>query len=249
MDLKKKPVNNKTSKERDKRPLKKFNSPDRRTPLLSAKKGNMIAITGGIGTGKTYVLDCFEKLGFAVFNADKTIHEMLKKDGKAFELVAKLFPQSATEDGIDRKVVGEEVFKNPEKLKLLESILHPLVREAQVAFIVNVKNTTGKSIIFEVPLLFENKREKNYDYIVCCIAPQNIQKERVLARKNMTEEKFNAILKHQVSDKVRIKGSHFIIKTGRTSLDTFKQVKALVFDESRNKKSGIGHRNNRAIPK
>jgi dephospho-CoA kinase len=91
--------------------------------------GSLIAITGGIGTGKTTVLQCFERLGYEVFNADKVVHALMAKTGEAFQMVAKLFPQAVTDEGIDRLKVGEEVVKNPTKLKELEAILHPMVRE------------------------------------------------------------------------------------------------------------------------
>jgi dephospho-CoA kinase len=204
---------------------------------LIPRNNAMIAVTGGIGSGKTFVLECFEKLGFAVFNSDKAIHDLLGKDGKAFSVVAKLFPNAVTEEGINRKVISNEVFKDSGYLKELEAVLHPMVRQAQVEFIVKTKNSTGGSMVFEVPLLFENKREKNYDYVVSCVLPKQIQKERVLGRKNMTEEKFNDILKRQVQDKVRLKGSHFIIRTGSNPIDTMEQVRAAVLNDSFKKRS------------
>lgn len=247
----KKIIENKDNKG-NKKPFKKSSKSSIGRPirkiLLDPKKGSLIAITGGIASGKSTVLACFEKLGFEVFNSDRAIHEMMKKDGAAFARVAKLCPEAITDEGIDRKVLSQKVFTNPEKLKELESILHPLVRKAQVDLMVKTKNSSGKSIVFEVPLLFENKREKSYDYVVVCSAPKEKQKERAMARNNMTEEKFNAIIEKQVSDSVRLKGAHIVIKTGRTIEDTFKQVKAVIFDAN-NKRINSGHRNNRPKPK
>lgn len=241
----------KEQKNKKTKPFKKSQTPyDKqivRKILLDPKKGSLIAITGGIASGKSTVLACFEKLGFEVFNSDRAIHELLKKDGAAFSQVAKLCPESISEEGIDRKILSQKVFTNPEKLKELESILHPMVRKAQVDMVVRIKNSTGKSIVFEVPLLFENKREKAYDYVVVCSAPKEKQKERALARNNMTEEKFNVIIEKQVSDSVRLKGAHVVIKTGRTIEDTLKQVKAVIFDAN-NKRINSGHRNNRPKP-
>lgn len=246
----KKIVENKQKKS-DKKPFKNSSKPVSgrlvRRILLDPRKGSLIAITGGIATGKSTVLACFEKLGFEVFNSDRAIHEMMKKDGAAFSQVSKLYPEAVNSEGIDRKILSQKVFTNPEKLKELESILHPLVRQAQVDLMVKTKNSSGKSIVFEVPLLFENKREKSYDFVVVCSAPKEKQKERAMARNNMTEEKFNAIIEKQVSDSVRLKGAHIVIKTGRTIEDTFKQVKAVIFDAN-NKRVNSGHRNNRPKP-
>ncbi len=216
--------------------------------LLNPNKGNIIGITGSIASGKTFVLECFKKLGFAVFNADEAVHQLLTREGKAFDLVAKLCPESVTEQGIDRQILGANVFSIPEKLKQLEAILHPLVRDAQVQFMVNIKKTSGKSMVFEVPLLFENNREKFYDHVVVTIAPKPIQKERALLRKNMTEEKFDAIISKQLSDAIKIKKADFVIKTGRTPEDTFKQVRSLVYHAG-NQRNRPRHRDDRAYKK
>lgn len=199
--------------------------------LLSPKAGSVIAITGGIATGKSFALECFKKLGFEVFNADHAVHALIKKEGQGFKAVAELFPMAVKEEGIDRKIVGEEIAIHPEKLQKLEAILHPLVREAQVNFLVNLKKTSGKSAIFEVPLLFENKRESNYDYIVVTHTPFPIQKQRALARPAMTEEKLDAILKRQLPQGVKLKKAHIVINTGKSFEDTFKQIKAVIKDE------------------
>ncbi len=231
-----------------KKPHDRRPTPAYKGPLLDPKAGKLIAITGGIGTGKTFVLEGFAKLGFIVFNADRAIHEMLKIGGAAYAEVAELFPEAVTPDGIDRKIMSDIVFSNIDKLKKLEAILHPKLRQAQVDLVVEVKKKHGNSVIFEVPLLFENKREGNYDFIILTTAPRSVQKERVLQRKNMTEEKFDAIIGQQVSDKIRLKGAHFVIKTGRSKEDTLRQIRVIVKDES-NQRDSIRHRDHRPIRK
>lgn len=200
--------------------------------LLSPKAGSIIAITGGIATGKSFVLECLRKLGFEVFNADHVVHELLKRTGKAFKPVSELFPLAVREDGMDRKAMSDEIIAHPEKLQKLEAILHTLVREAQVAFMVNLKKTSGRSAVFEVPLLFENKREGNYDYIIVTHVPFAVQKQRALARPSMTEEKLEAILKRQLPQGVKIKKAHIVINTGKGFEDTLKQIKAVIKDDN-----------------
>jgi dephospho-CoA kinase len=219
-----------------------------RKKLLNPTKGQIIGITGGIASGKTFVLECLKKLGFEVFNADEAVHKMLQKDGKAFLPISQLVPEAVCETGIDRKILGTQIFGNTEKLRQVEAILHPLVREAQVEFTVNVKKNTGKSMVFEVPLLFENRREQYYDLIIVTSCPLPIQKDRALARNNMTEEKFDAIIKRQMADSLRIKKADFVIKTGRSLEDTMKQVKELMFDATR-KRDFPRYRDNRANTK
>jgi dephospho-CoA kinase len=217
-------------------------------PLLDPKAGKLIAITGGIGTGKTFVLECFAKFGFAVFNADKAIHEMLEIGGAAYEEVAKLFPDAVTQEGIDRKIISDIVFADVEKLKQLETILHPKLRQAQLDLVIEVKKGHGSSVIFEVPLLFENKREGHYDFVILITAPKAIQKERVLQRKNMTQEKFDAIIGQQVSDKVRLRGAHFVINTGKNKEDTLRQIRKIVKNDGI-KRNSAGYRDHRPIRK
>lgn len=196
--------------------------------LLSPKDGKTIAITGGIATGKSFVLQCFEQLGFKVFNADREIHKMLMRGGAAFDEVSKLFPDAVTAEGIDRKVVGEDVFKSKEKLVALEKILHPKIQQAQLDMVIENKKGFQQTLVFEIPLLFENNRHKNFDYVITVTAPKEVQKERVLARNNMTEDKFNAIMERQVSDSIRLKSSHFVIRTGKGKEDTIRQIKSII---------------------
>ncbi len=213
-------------------------------PMIPLKAGKMIAITGSIASGKSFVLDCFENIGFEVFNYDRAIHKLLAKDGKGFAPVAKLFPEAVTDAGIDRKKLSSIVFQNPEKLKILEGILHPLARDAQVDFVINARKTSAKSMVFEVPLLFENNRQKSFDYVVVTHAPAEAIKERAMARDGMTEEKLAAILERQVKDAIRLKGAHAVIKTGGSKENTLKQVKSIV-KELNVKRNSTGHRNNR----
>lgn len=202
---------------------------DRKPRLLIAPNdGKLIALTGGIAAGKTFALQCFEKLGFRVFNADREIHKMLLRDGAAFAEVSKLFPNTVTEEGIDRKALGAEVFGSKEKLTALENILHPRIQQAQMDLMLENKKGLKQSIIFEIPLLFENNRQKHFDYVIVVTAPKEVQKERVMARNNMTEEKFNAIIERQVSDSIRLKGSHFVIRTGKGKEDTIRQIKSII---------------------
>lgn len=226
------------AKEQSKPRAKQPNKPRSQfEPLpLSPDAGHLIAVTGGIGTGKTFVLECFAKLGFAVFNADKVVHQLLERSGEAFPMVAKLFPQAVEEHGINRQIMGELVFADPSLLQQLEAILHPLVRQKQVEFMLQVKQQGNKSAVFEVPLLFENKREDQFKHIIVTSASPEIQKERVLQRPGMTEEKFMAIVKKQVPNSLRLKKAHHVIHTNKTPQDTLEQVRRIVLGHSPFKK-------------
>jgi dephospho-CoA kinase len=239
-------IENNQSKPADRKPFKKKLPPkgESRVNLISANSGKLVAITGAIATGKSFVLECFAKLGFEVFNYDKAVHSLMKREGKAFAMLSSLFPDAVNEHGIDRAQLSKIIVAHPEKLKILENILHPLARQAQIDFIVNVRKTSGKSIVFEVPLLFENNRQKAFDYVVVVTAPLAVSKERAFTRDGMTEEKYNTIIEKQVKDSVRLKGAHAVIKTGISKEATFNQVKNIV-KETHVRRNSTRHRDNR----
>ncbi|MDF3047619.1 MAG: coaE [Candidatus Midichloriaceae bacterium] len=205
--------------------------------LLDPNTGQLIAITGGIGSGKSFVLQYLKELGFVVFDADKAVHEMLASGGNAYEEVKRKFPNAVIDNEINRKALGEIVFKDNEKLSELEEIIHPKVKEARDACI---KQNAGKSVVCEIPLLFEKNQQDNYDLIIVTVAPIYKQRERALQRKDMTEDKFNAIIAKQVPDVIRLRGADFVIETGVSEQETKKQIREIIAD-GRNKRNSARH--------
>ena len=192
---------------------------------IAPNTGVIIGLTGGIGSGKSYILQSFKKLGFKVFDTDKAVHNLMKKNNDGYKQIAKLFPETAGARNINRPKLAKIVIGSKANLQKIEKILHPLVRKAQHKFAMENKKY---SIVFEVPLLFENKRESYYDYIVTASVKHDIQKSRVLLRKGMTQDKFNAIVAKQVSDTIRRKKADFIIDTNSSKRSTFNQIKDLI---------------------
>ena len=95
----------------------------------------VLGVTGSIAMGKSTVSTMLSHLNNPIHDADKTVHELMDTNGKAYHEIAKSFPAAVQVTGIDRTKIGREVFGNPKKLKELENILHPLVREARDKFI------------------------------------------------------------------------------------------------------------------
>ena len=142
-----------------------------------------IAITGNIGSGKSTITKIVRELGFKVFDSDLEVENvMMKKD-----LIKK--------NRIDRIKLGEFVFANPEELKKLEKIVHPKVWESRDKFFET--NRDEEAVFLDIPLLFENKLQSNFDFVIRTYVSPKVQKERVLKRKNMTHVKFNQIIKAQ----------------------------------------------------
>ncbi len=187
--------------------------------------GVVIGLTGGIGSGKSFILKCFESLGFKIFDTDKAVHELMKKGNEGYIKIANIFPSVVGIKGISRTKLSKIILQDKSNLVKLEKILHPLVRKAQQKFAAENKKY---SVVFEVPLLFENNREDYYDYVVASVVDQKTQKERVMKRKGMTEGKFNAIIGKQVSNLVRQKRADFIIDTNCSKRAVFTQIKELL---------------------
>jgi dephospho-CoA kinase len=194
--------------------------------IRAAKPNRMIIIglTGGIGMGKSTAAQILKTMGFPIYNADAEVHKLLKKDGKAVARVAKLFPETLHNYAIDRKMLGRAVFGKPRKLRRLEKILHPLVRQAEIAFVKNARKAKKRAVILEIPLLFETGGEKRCDITLCVTAPRVIQKSRVLSRLGMTEERFHAILKNQMPDAQKRKKADYIVPTGKGLAATEKHL-------------------------
>tara|TARA_B100000242_G_scaffold287661_1_gene254820 strand:- start:1216 stop:1827 length:612 start_codon:yes stop_codon:yes gene_type:complete len=157
-----------------------------------------IAITGNIGSGKSTITRIVRELGFKVFDADQEVEKaMMKKDliNKISEEFKSKIPGLIKRNKIDKVKLGEFVFSNTKELKKLEQIVHPKVWESKEKFF--DKNCNELVVFLDIPLLFEKKLQRNYDFIIRTFVSSKVQKERVLKRKNMTQVKFNKIIKTQ----------------------------------------------------
>ena len=159
-----------------------------------------IAITGNIGSGKSTITKIVRELGFKVFDSDSEVKKALtKKD--LINQISKEFkskiPGLVKRNKIDKAKLGEFVFSKPEELKKLEQIVHPKVWESKEKFF--EKNCNEQAVFLDIPLLFEKKLQSKFDFIIRTRVSEEVQKKRVLKRKNMTNDKFNNIRKAQIS--------------------------------------------------
>ncbi len=178
--------------------------------------------------GKTTTASLFQKEGIAIYDADAAVHEIYKPGGAAVAPLTALFPDAIIKGGVDRIRLGKLVLDNPAALKQLENIVHPLVGNMQLDFLRENAEQDAKMVVLDIPLLFENGGEKNIDVSILATAPYDIQKKRVLARKNMTEEKFHAILAKQMPDEEKRKKADFIVDTSKSVEDAYRQVKQII---------------------
>jgi dephospho-CoA kinase len=197
--------------------------------FLSPKGKQVIALTGGIGSGKSFVLKCLAKLGFNTISADDIVHKLLRADGAAYDLVGKIAPEAITKEGIDRNLLGIKVFGNKGLLAELEGILHPLVQEYAEKEISKARwQGNRQSLIYEVPLLFQTNQlaviKDRYDGVILTLCPPNKQVSRAIARNNMTAAKLSAIIEAQGDYWQYAKLSDWVVYTGATELSTYRQV-------------------------
>ena len=186
-----------------------------------------IGLTGSIGMGKSTTSKLFLKQGVPVYDADASVHKLYKKGQEGAKHIQKIFPKAITaEGGVNRDLLSKEVLGNKEKLKKLESIIHPLLIESRKLFF--KKNKDSKLCVLDIPLLFETGGEGSVDFTVVVSTSYEIQRKRVLARKNMTEEKLEKILSVQIPSEEKCKKADFIIDTSIDIDDAEKQVKDII---------------------
>ncbi|MEY3634535.1 MAG: hypothetical protein RLZZ61_945 [Pseudomonadota bacterium] len=190
------------------------------------KKPMIIGLTGSIGMGKSAVAAMFAVEGVPVFDADATVHDLQKAGGALVPAIETAFPGTTGVNGVDRKALGAAVFGDRERLALLESIIHPAVAERRKAFLASHQG--ADMILFDIPLLFEKGGQAGVDTVVVVSAPAPVQRERVLARPNMTPDKFEHIMALQMNDADKRARADYVIDTGKDINDTRADVRALV---------------------
>jgi dephospho-CoA kinase len=171
----------------------------------------VLGLTGSVGMGKSATAKMFEQEGVPVFDADAAVHRLY--GSKAAPLIEAAFPGTTLSGRVDRDRLSAKVVGDPDALKKLESIVHPLVRDGRHEFLANAKASGAKVAVLDIPLLFETESGEAVDKVVVASAPFDVQKKRVLARKGMTEEKFKAILARQMPDAEKRRRADFVVDT------------------------------------
>ena len=186
----------------------------------------VIGLTGSIGMGKSTTAKMFADAGIAVNDSDRVVHELYR--GEAVEPIEAAFPGSVRNGEVDRSELSRNLAKNPANFKLLESIVHPLVRERELAFLKAARESADDMVVLDIPLLYETGAEKRVDVVVVVSCDPEIQRKRVLERPGMTPEKFEMILGRQVPDAEKRRRADYVIDTGRGLDAARKQVQDII---------------------
>lgn len=186
----------------------------------------ILGLTGSIGMGKSTVAGMFAERGIPVFDADAVVRRLQGPGGTLVGPIETAFPGCTDAEGVDRHKLGEAVFNDPQALARLETIVHPAVRNARSRFL--IEHAADKLVVFDIPLLFEKGGIEEVDAVVVVSAPAEVQRQRVLARAGMTEQRLASILKLQVPDAEKRKRADYVINTGSSLGETRAAVTALV---------------------
>jgi dephospho-CoA kinase len=186
----------------------------------------VIGLTGSIGMGKSAAAKHFVKRGVPVCNADAEVHRLY--EAEAVPAISEAFPGAVRSGKVDRVLLAQAVAGSPQKLKQLESIVHPMVVKAEIDFLREQEKQGVKLAVLEIPLLFETDALSRVDVTVVVSAPEEVQRERVLARPGMTKEKLAALLRRQLSDKEKRARSDFVVDSGTTLQDMEQQIDKLI---------------------
>lgn len=185
----------------------------------------VLGLTGSIGMGKTTTANLFREMGAAVHDADATVHALYR--GAAVPLIEVEFPGVTSAGTVDRAKLSTQVLGKPEAMARLENLIHPLVREAENAFLAHCRTARLPVAVLDIPLLLETGHGR-CDAIIVVTAPPEVQRARVLARPGMTPERFAAILARQMPDAEKRRKAHFIVDTSRGLLSARQQVRSIL---------------------
>jgi dephospho-CoA kinase len=171
----------------------------------------IIGLTGSIGMGKSTTMQLFAEQGVPVYDADAAVHAVYA--GEAVPVVEAAFPGTTADGKVDRQKLSARVLGNPDALKKLEQIVHPMLGAHRQQFLADAEKSGAAVAVLDVPLLFETGGEKRVDAVVVVSAPAEMQRARVLARENMTQEKLDAILARQTPDAEKRRRADFVVDT------------------------------------
>ncbi len=186
----------------------------------------ILGLTGSIGMGKTTTAELFRKQGVPVHDADAVVHALY--EGEAVAAVEDAFPGVTIDGVIDRGRLGALVRNDPQAMRRLEALIHPLVRKNRADFIHAAARAGRKLIVLDIPLLFEVGADREVDATVVVSAPEAVQKERVSKRPGMTPEWLAFIMSKQMPDSEKRRRAHFIIDTSLGLAEAERQVRSLI---------------------
>jgi dephospho-CoA kinase len=188
----------------------------------------VLGLTGSIAMGKSTAADAFRRLGVPVHDADAAVHALMGPGGAAVAALAQAFPAALRDGRIDRAILRGIARDDPTALKRLESILHPLVRRSERAFLARARMRRAPLVVLDIPLLFETGAERRCDAVAVVSAPRFVQRARLLGRPGMSDEWLARIEARQVPDAEKRRRADFTVPTGLGRRESLQAIRGLV---------------------
>ena len=189
-----------------------------------------IAITGGIGSGKSTFCSKLKEKGFKIHSSDEQVAKIYKNPEKKFVTYLRTIglSKSISKKNIDKKIISKIIFENKQIRKKLELYIFKIVRKKRSDFIKQEKQKKTRLIFIDIPLLFENNLEKRFNKVISIIASKRVRLKRLKKTRKMTENQFKNITRSQTSDDIRKKKSDYVIYNNSTLKDYKIKINKLI---------------------
>lgn len=185
----------------------------------------VVGLTGGIGMGKSNAAAVFRREGVPVFDADRSVHGLQARGGRAVRPIGAAFPGTVRDGAVDRGALRRAVLADATALRRLEGIVHPLVREEERAFLCRARRGRRRVVVLDIPLLFETGGEERVDQVVVVSAPAHVQLARVRGRGTMSSAQIAAVIGRQTQDAEKRRRADVVIRTGLSRWHTLVQLR------------------------
>ena len=173
-----------------------------------------LGLTGSLAMGKSTAAKHLRALSLPVYDADAAVHEFLAKDSDIIAAVLAQFPAaSGGKTGIDRTLLGAEIFGNTQKRRALEAILHPRLYQQRSDWTAKMARENHAIIVYDIPLLYETNADDECDYVAVVSTSSYLQKKRAMIRPNMSEQRLNDIITAQMPNAEKCQRADYIIPT------------------------------------
>ena len=178
-----------------------------------------VAVTGGIGAGKSEFMRAVKELGIRTYSADEINAELLR-DKRYIEKLSAAFPLAVKDGKVDKAALREEVFSDEKKRKALNALAHPEIRR-------KIEEITGDAVV-EVPLLFESGMTDLFDRVIVVTAGEDVRINRIVSTRNISKDLAKNIIKNQATDDERIKRADYVAINDGTRKDLYEQAKNII---------------------
>jgi dephospho-CoA kinase len=182
----------------------------------------VLGLTGSIGMGKSTAAGFFADEGVPIYDADAAVHRLY--EGAAVPAIEAAFPGTTVDGKVDRTRLAAQVLNDAAALKRLETIVHPLVRHDEAAFLAKAAAEGAKVAVLNIPLLFETGGDARCDAVVVVSAPPEIRRARIMSRPGMTDEKLASIVAKQMPDDEKRRRADFVVDTSKDLDSTRTQI-------------------------